>query len=137
MALRPRAVITTPYPSPAATARVLDVSPKRYREIRAMITEYLERHGSTGASASSRKAQRRKRDGKHRIAPHRGGEQQAEADRSLSATLHTTRSSTSPTTAGTSDCSSPSSPACAGSGCAPEQRWRSPALHAASIASWS
>ena len=41
MSLRPRAVITTPYPSPAATARVLGVSPKRYRELRAMVTEYL------------------------------------------------------------------------------------------------
>ena len=38
MALRPRAVITTPYPSPSATARVLGVSSKRYRELRAMVT---------------------------------------------------------------------------------------------------
>jgi hypothetical protein len=41
MALRPRAVITTPYPSAAATARVLGVSAKRYRELRALVTEYL------------------------------------------------------------------------------------------------
>jgi len=58
MALRPRAVITTPYPSPAATARVLGVSPKRYRELRAMVTEYLERHGSSRAPALGKKAHR-------------------------------------------------------------------------------
>jgi hypothetical protein len=46
MAVRPRAVITTPYPSPAATARVLGVSAKRYRALKAMVTEYLERRGS-------------------------------------------------------------------------------------------
>jgi len=39
-----RAVITTPYPTPAATARVLGVSAKRYRELRAMVTEALARH---------------------------------------------------------------------------------------------
>ncbi len=44
MALRPRAVITTPYPTPAATARVLGISAKRYRELRAMVTEALARH---------------------------------------------------------------------------------------------
>ena len=43
MALRPRAVITTPYPTPAATARVLGVSAKRYRELRAMVTDALAR----------------------------------------------------------------------------------------------
>ena len=43
MALRPRAVITTPYPSLAVTARVFGVSPKRYRELRAMVTEALAR----------------------------------------------------------------------------------------------
>ena len=61
MALRPRAVITTPYPSPAATARVLGVSSKRYRELRAMVTEYLERHGSSRAPALGAKAPRGKR----------------------------------------------------------------------------
>jgi hypothetical protein len=64
MALRPRAVITTPYPSPAATARVLGVSPKRYRELRAMVTEYLERHGSSRVPALGRKAHRGKRGAK-------------------------------------------------------------------------
>ncbi len=66
MALRPRAVITTPYPSPATTARVLGVSPKRYRELRAMVTEYLERHGSGRASALGEKAHRGKRSAKTR-----------------------------------------------------------------------
>jgi len=36
-------VITTPYPTPAATARVLGVSAKRYRELRAMVTDALVR----------------------------------------------------------------------------------------------
>jgi hypothetical protein len=36
-------VITTPYPTPAATARVLGVSAKRYRELRAMVTDALAR----------------------------------------------------------------------------------------------
>jgi len=71
MALRPRAVITTPYPTPAATARVLGVSPKRYREIRAMVTEYLERHGGNRAPAINRKARLRKRSGKSRTAARR------------------------------------------------------------------
>ena len=71
MALRPRAVITTPYPSPAATARVLGVSPKRYRELRAMVTEYLERHGSSRAPALSETARRGKRSAKARIAARR------------------------------------------------------------------
>jgi hypothetical protein len=66
MALRPRAVITTPYPSPAATARVLGVSPKRYRELRAMVTEYLERHGSDRAPDRSAKARTRKRSSRGR-----------------------------------------------------------------------
>ncbi len=60
MALRPRAVITTPYPTPAATARVLGVSPRRYREIRAMVTEYLERHGSGRRGAKTRTTPRRR-----------------------------------------------------------------------------
>jgi len=71
MALRPRAVITTPYPSPAATARVLGVSPKRYRELRAMVTEYLERHGSSRALAFRGKAHRSKRSAQARIAARR------------------------------------------------------------------
>ena len=71
MALRPRAVITTPYPSPAATARVLGVSPKRYRELRAMVTEYLERHGSSRAPALGEKVHRGKRSAKTRNAASR------------------------------------------------------------------
>jgi hypothetical protein len=73
MALRPRAVITTPYPTPAATARVLGVSPKRYRELRAMVTEYLERHGSSRsrALALKEKARRGKRSAKARVAARR------------------------------------------------------------------
>lgn len=68
MALRPRAVITTPYPSPAATARVLGVSAKRYRELRAMVTEYLERHGRDRALGRSGKARLRKRSTRSRTA---------------------------------------------------------------------
>jgi hypothetical protein len=71
MALRPRAVITTPYPSPAATARVLGVSPKRYRELHAMVTEYLERRGSSRALALKEKARRGKGGAKARIAARR------------------------------------------------------------------
>jgi hypothetical protein len=71
MALRPRAVITTPYPSPAATARVLGVSPKRYRELRAMVTEYLERHGSIRAPGRGGKARRDKRSARTRTAARR------------------------------------------------------------------
>ena len=71
MALRPRAVITTPYPTPAATARVLGVSPKRYRELRAMVTEYLELHGSSRAVAPKEKPRRGKRSAKARIAARR------------------------------------------------------------------
>lgn len=61
MALRPRAVITTPYPSGAETARVLGVSAKRYRELQAMVTEYLERHrnGRAGKTHARRRAARR------------------------------------------------------------------------------
>ena len=71
MALRPRAVITTPYPSPAATARVLGVSAKRYRELRAMVTEYLERHSSDRTLGRSRKAPLRKRSARSRTAARR------------------------------------------------------------------
>jgi uncharacterized protein YdaU (DUF1376 family) len=71
MALRPRAVITTPYPTPAATARVLGVSAKRYRELRAMVTDYLERHGSDRAPARSRKDRRRGHSSKDRTAARR------------------------------------------------------------------
>jgi hypothetical protein len=62
MALRPRAVITTPYPTPAATARVLGVSAKRYRELRAMVTEALARDRKLGTrkpTATRRRAARR------------------------------------------------------------------------------
>jgi hypothetical protein len=62
MALRPRAVITTPYPTPAATARVLGVSRKRYRELMAMVTDALARHDARRArhrSAPRRRAVRR------------------------------------------------------------------------------
>jgi hypothetical protein len=71
MALRPRAVITTPYPSPVATARVLGVSPKRYRELRAIVTEYLQRHGSSRTPALGAKAHRSKRGAKTRTAARR------------------------------------------------------------------
>jgi len=62
MALRRHAVITTPYPTPAATARVLGVSAKRYRELRAMVTDALVRD-------HERKA--KKRVGTRRRAAHR------------------------------------------------------------------
>ena len=62
MALRPRAVITTPYPTPAATARVLGVSAKRYRELRAMVTDALvrdrERRAQKQAATRRRVARR-------------------------------------------------------------------------------
>jgi uncharacterized protein YdaU (DUF1376 family) len=61
MALRPRAVINTPYPSAAATARVLGVSAKRYREIRAMVTEYLERHGQGNKRRGRKRTTMRRR----------------------------------------------------------------------------
>jgi hypothetical protein len=61
MALRPRAVITTPYPSGAETARVLGVSAKQYREIQAVVTEYLERHGKGRAGVGGRKTHARRR----------------------------------------------------------------------------
>ena len=56
MALRPRALITTPYPSAAATARVLGVSDRRLRQLLAMVTEYLERHGGSHAGDRNRTA---------------------------------------------------------------------------------
>ena len=62
MALRPRAVITTPYPTPAATARLLGVSRKRYRELRAMVTEALAREHERNAkkqTVARRRAARR------------------------------------------------------------------------------
>jgi len=59
MALRPRAVITTPYPRPAAMARVLGISAKRYRELRAKVTEALAREREL--SARKRSATRRRR----------------------------------------------------------------------------
>lgn len=64
MGLRPRAVIRTAYPTPAATARVLGVSLRRYRRIRAMVTEYLARHGKDCAAGSTGKVRRRKRNAK-------------------------------------------------------------------------
>jgi hypothetical protein len=60
MALRPRAVITTPYPSAAVTARVLGVSAKRYQELRAMVAEYLEGHRRGRGPARIQHARRRK-----------------------------------------------------------------------------
>ena len=58
MALRPRAVITTPYPTPAATARVLGVSAKRYRELRAMVTDALVRERARKAKKRGRTRRR-------------------------------------------------------------------------------
>jgi len=71
MALRPRAVITTPYPLAATTARVLGVSPKRYRELRAMVTDYLERHGSSRAPGPGGKSRRSKHSAKTRTVARR------------------------------------------------------------------
>src|SRR3989441_3390753 len=65
MALRPRAVITTPYPTPAATARVLGVTRKRYLELMAMVTDALARRGKR--SASNRPPARRR--AAHRSSP--------------------------------------------------------------------
>ncbi len=59
MALRPRAVITTPYPTPAATARVFGISAKRYRELRARVTEALAREREQ--SAKKRTTPRRRK----------------------------------------------------------------------------
>jgi hypothetical protein len=59
MAARPRAMITTPYPSAAVTARVLGVSAKRYQELRAMVTEYLERQRSARGPGRMQHARRR------------------------------------------------------------------------------
>ena len=61
MALRPRAVITTPYPTPAATARVLGISAKRYRELRAMVTEALARLHKGGAKKQTAMRRRSRR----------------------------------------------------------------------------
>jgi hypothetical protein len=66
MALRPRALITTPYPSAAATARVLGVSDRRLRQLRAMVTEYLERRGGGRALDRNRTASFGKRRAKTR-----------------------------------------------------------------------
>jgi len=55
-------MITTPYPTPAATARVLGVSAKRYRELRAMVTDALIRDQERTAkkrAGSRRRAARR------------------------------------------------------------------------------
>jgi len=59
MALRPRAVITTPYPRLTTLARKLGISAKRYRELRAMVTEALEREREQ--SARKRTATRRRK----------------------------------------------------------------------------
>ena len=61
MALRPRAVITTPYPTPAATARVLGISAKRYRELRAMVTEALARHHRQSRQSPRKRTATRRR----------------------------------------------------------------------------
>ena len=63
MALRPRAVITTSYPTAAETARVFGMSSKEYREIRAFVTEYLERHGKPRRKSNDkRKTPARRRE---------------------------------------------------------------------------
>ena len=61
MARRPRALITTPYPSAAATARVLGVSDRRLRQLMDMVTEYLERRGRGRAYDRGRTASLGKR----------------------------------------------------------------------------
>jgi hypothetical protein len=58
MALRPRAVITTPYPSLAATARIFGISRKHYQELRARVTDALAR--SDKRSVKRRTATRRR-----------------------------------------------------------------------------
>ena len=57
MPLRPRAVITTPYPTPAATARLFGIPKKRYQELRAMVTEALarEHHRKTRKRTATRR----------------------------------------------------------------------------------
>jgi len=62
MALRPRAVIMTPYPSLAATARIFGISPKHYQELRARVTNALARsdkRSSRKRTATRRRAARR------------------------------------------------------------------------------
>ena len=71
MALPPRAVITTPYPTSAATARALGITRKRYREIRAFVTEYLKRHARARLQSAAKKVARRKRNGKRRTSARR------------------------------------------------------------------
>jgi hypothetical protein len=71
MPLRPRAVITTPYPSSAATARALGITPKRYREIRAAVTEFLERHGRARVQSIAKRVTPRKSNGKRSTTPAR------------------------------------------------------------------
>jgi len=61
MSSRPRAVITTPYPTPAATARILGVPVKRYRELRAMVTEALARFHKRGAKKQTAMRRRSRR----------------------------------------------------------------------------
>jgi hypothetical protein len=61
-------VITTPYPTPAATGRLSGISAKRYRELRAMVIEALARE---------RKQSARKR-------PQQAWARHAECNRSLS-----------------------------------------------------
>jgi len=54
-------VITTPFPTPAATARILGVPAKRYRELREMVTAALARFHKGGArkhTAMRRRARR-------------------------------------------------------------------------------
>jgi hypothetical protein len=64
-----------------ATARVFGISAKRYRELRATVTEALARERKQSAKKG----------------PRRGGVKHAEADRSLSDTRLRAFSSTSPT----------------------------------------
>ncbi len=59
MALRPRAVITSPYPRLSTLARALGISAKHYRELRARVTEALAREHKQ--SATKRTATRRRK----------------------------------------------------------------------------
>jgi hypothetical protein len=53
-------VITTPFPTPAATARILGVPAKRYRELREMVTAALARfHKGVRKQTAMRRRSRR------------------------------------------------------------------------------
>jgi hypothetical protein len=60
MSSRPRAVITTPFPTPAATARILGVPAKRFRELREMVTEALARFHKGGARKTAMRRRSRR-----------------------------------------------------------------------------